>query len=50
MQSLAASGQTVVLQQKGRRTVVFTKEGAFRGDETGSLLGFGGYLEDPDCW
>lgn len=50
MQSLAASGQTVVLQRKTRRTVVFTKEGGFVGDEDGSLIGFGSFLNDPDCW
>ena len=50
MQSLAAAGQTVVLQRICRSTVVYTKEGAFVGRQDGTLSNFGYYLDDTECW
>ena len=50
MQSLAATGQTVVLQRKNRRTLIYSKEGAFQGDEAGWLIDLGKYLKEPECW
>lgn len=50
MHKLAAEGETVILRRKGRRTVVFTKDGAFKGSEDGSVKGFGDYLDDVNTW
>lgn len=50
MHFLAATGQTVVLQQKATKTVVFTKEGAFEGFKNEAEEGFSSYLKDPETW
>ena len=50
MKDLAASGKTVVWQRKDRKSVVFTKDGAFQSRKAEGLEEFSDEMDKSGTW